>query len=89
MSFVYVDFILKCKCVSVMVELTSFKSLMVASVLIGYARSATVITQNLVVSEYIQSINRQDDLPAAVGLNMVFKGIFVFTVGQALGNKCG
>ncbi|CAH0562369.1 unnamed protein product [Brassicogethes aeneus] len=68
-------------CRSVMVELSDFKHLLATSLLVGYCRAATVITQNLVVSDYISST----DLPAAVGLNMVAKGVSVLTLGQGLG----
>lgn len=41
----------------------------------------TVVNQNLTVSEYCPELK----LPAALGLNMVNKGLVVLSVGQFLG----
>lgn len=57
--------------------------LIVMSAVFGYVRAATVVNQNLVVSEYAT----KDQLPGALGLNMVAKGIAVITIGQLLGKK--
>lgn len=68
-------------CRSSLVELSTVNSVYVASFTTGYFRAATVINQNLVISEYIH----KDKLPSAVGLNMVFKGLSVITIGQLFG----
>lgn len=56
--------------------------LLVMSAVFGYVRAATVVNQNLVVSEYAT----KDQLPGALGLNMVAKGVAVISIGQLLGN---
>lgn len=53
------------------------------SAVYGYVRAATVVNQNLTISEY----TTEDKLAGALGLNMVTKGLLVITVGQVLG-KC-
>lgn len=55
--------------------------LIIMSAIYGYVRAATVVNQNLTISEYTS----QDKLAGAIGLNMVTKGILVMTVGQFLG----
>ncbi|XP_066257236.1 monocarboxylate transporter 12-like [Euwallacea similis] len=66
---------------SVLVYLTSYQGVLAVSVIVGYIRSITIINQNLVISEYIP----KNELPSAVGLNMVVKGFFVMSVGEPLG----
>lgn len=55
--------------------------LLIISALYGYVRAATVVNQNLTISEYAT----EDKLAGALGLNMIAKGVFVMTVGQLLG----
>lgn len=55
--------------------------LIAMSALFGYVRAATVVNQNLVVSEYAS----KERLAAALGLNMVAKGVAVISIGQLLG----
>ncbi|XP_017772636.1 PREDICTED: monocarboxylate transporter 12 [Nicrophorus vespilloides] len=69
-------------CRSLVAMQTTLETVLVASVICGYVRAATVINQNLTVSEYCTN---EKKLPAALGLNMVAKGIFVLTVGQLFG----
>lgn len=52
------------------------------SAIYGYVRAATVVNQNLTISEY----TTEDKLAGALGLNMVTKGLLVITIGQVLGN---
>lgn len=56
-------------------------SLIGMSAVFGYTRAATVVNQNLVVSEYAT----RERLAAALGLNMVAKGVAVISIGQLLG----
>lgn len=65
---------------------TSFPATVAASALCGYVRAATVINQNLTVSEYCEN-NKGSHLASALGLNMVSKGIFVLTLGQFFGKQ--
>lgn len=55
--------------------------LLFMSAVYGYVRAATVVNQNLTISEY----TTEDKLAGALGLNMVTKGLLVITVGQVLG----
>lgn len=71
------------KCVSVLAIQSTFYMVVVASILAGYFRAATVINQNLTISEHCDDAK----LPAGLGLNMVTKGVFVLSVGQFLGKK--
>lgn len=56
--------------------------IIICSLITGYIRAGTVVNQNLTISEYCS----QDQLPYALGLNMVNKGLVVITLGQFLGN---
>lgn len=62
-------------------ETSSRNKLIIMSAIYGYVRAATVVNQNLTISEYTS----QDKLAGALGLNMITKGILVITVGQFLG----
>lgn len=55
--------------------------LLIMSAIYGYVRAATVVNQNLTISEYAS----EDKLAGALGLNMIAKGVFVMTIGQLLG----
>ncbi|XP_050304142.1 monocarboxylate transporter 12-like [Anthonomus grandis grandis] len=66
---------------SLLVYSTTYTMVMIMSVVVGYLRAITVINQNLVISEYIP----KEELPSAVGLNMLVKGFFVISVGEPLG----
>ncbi|KAF5270912.1 hypothetical protein FQA39_LY08293 [Lamprigera yunnana] len=67
---------------SILAEQTKYEIIIFLCILCGYIRAAPVLTQNLTVSEYCTDDNK---IPAAVGLNMVAKGISVLAVGQLLG----
>ncbi|XP_059609274.1 monocarboxylate transporter 12 isoform X2 [Phlebotomus argentipes] len=56
-------------------------SLLIISGLYGYIRAATVVNQNLCVSEHCT----QEKLAGALGLVMIAKGISVISLGQLLG----
>lgn len=71
------------KCVSVLALQSTFYTVAAASILVGYVRAATVINQNLTISENCDDAK----LPAALGLNMVAKGVIVLSVGQFLGKS--
>ncbi|CAH1109466.1 unnamed protein product [Psylliodes chrysocephalus] len=66
---------------SVEVQMPSYLYLAIVGFIVGYFRAIAVINQNLVISEYIS----KDQLPSAVGLNMVTKAILTLTIGQCLG----
>lgn len=70
--------------VAVLAEQETFQWVIVGSILCGYIRAMSVVNQNLTVSEYCQE--HESKLPAALGLNMVTKGLVVLSVGQFLGN---
>uniref|UniRef100_A0A1L8DED4 Putative monocarboxylate transporter n=1 Tax=Nyssomyia neivai TaxID=330878 RepID=A0A1L8DED4_9DIPT len=62
-------------------ETSKRENLLIISAIYGYIRAATVVNQNLCVSEHCS----QDKLPGALGIVMVAKGISVITLGQLLG----
>lgn len=66
---------------SLMAHTSARTELIVMSAVLGYVRAATVVNQNLVVSEYAS----RERLAAALGLNMVAKGVAVISIGQLLG----
>lgn len=66
---------------SVLAEQNTLHSVILGSILCGYVRAASVVNQNLAVSEYCL----EGKLPAALGLNMVAKGLVVLSVGQFFG----
>lgn len=57
-----------------------FKPILISAIY-GYVRAATVVNQNLTISEYAS----QDKLSGALSLNMIAKGISVMLIGQLLG----
>lgn len=61
----------------------NYIAVIMASGLCGFFRSTIVVNQNLVVSEYCKE--DESKLPAALGLNMVMKGISIISIGQLLG----
>ncbi|KAK4872190.1 hypothetical protein RN001_016314 [Aquatica leii] len=67
---------------SILAQQTEYEIIITLCVLCGYIRAATVVTQNLTVSEYCVDHSK---IPSAVGLNMVAKGIAVLGVGQLFG----
>ncbi|XP_026476204.1 uncharacterized protein LOC113381602, partial [Ctenocephalides felis] len=66
---------------ALLAEQKSYTGLIAISALCGYVRAATVVNQNLVLSEHCKASR----LPAALGLGMCVKGAFVITIGQFLG----
>lgn len=62
-------------------ETTDITSLMVLSALTGITKSATVLNNNLAISEYV----RPEKLAGGLGLNMITKAVLVITVGSFLG----
>jgi MFS transporter, MCT family, solute carrier family 16 (monocarboxylic acid transporters), member 14 len=57
--------------------------LVVVSVAAGLVRGAAILNLNLVIAEHCCD----DTLPAALGINMVIKGIVILTIGPFLGNN--
>lgn len=68
---------------AILAETSNRTSLIVMSAVYGYVRAATVVNQNLTISEYAA----QDKLASSLSLTMIMKGIFVMTIGQFLGNS--
>lgn len=66
---------------TVLAETLDRQKLIVISAIYGYVRAATVVNQNLTISEYAS----QDKLSSALSLNMIAKGMFVMSIGQFLG----
>lgn len=66
---------------AILAETTDRTSLILMCALYGYVRAATVVNQNLTISEYAA----QDKLASSLSLTMIMKGIFVMTIGQLLG----
>lgn len=65
-------------------ELTDYTSLIIACAFFGYCRALTVVNQVLTVAEFCSKYC-PEKLPGALGLNMLFKGLSVITIGQLLG----
>lgn len=68
---------------TILAETTNRTSLILMSALYGYVRAATVVNQNLTISEYAP----QDKLASSLSLTMIMKGVFVMTIGQLLGER--
>lgn len=68
---------------AILAETADRYQLIIISAIYGYVRAATVVNQNLTISEYTS----QDKLAGALGLNMITKGFLVITVGQFLGKN--
>ena len=62
-------------------ETTDLTSLLVLSALTGITKSATVLNNNIAISEQV----RPEKLAGGLGLNMIIKAILVITVGSFLG----
>lgn len=67
---------------AILAQTSDRNSLIVMSAIYGYVRAATVVNQNLTISEYAS----QDRLASSLSLTMIMKGVFVMTIGQLLGN---
>lgn len=66
---------------ALLAETLARPKLLIMSAVYGYIRAATVVNQNLTISEYAS----QDKLSGALALNMIAKGISVMLIGQLLG----
>nr|CAD7196292.1 unnamed protein product [Timema douglasi] len=58
-----------------------FKIILLSLAFCGFVRGVTVVNLNLSISEYCSN----DKLPAALGINMVIKGVFILAFGPLLG----
>lgn len=63
--------------------MTDMTGLAIMSFMSGFFRGLTVVNMNIAVSEHIA----KEKVPAAVGINMVLKGIFILCIGPLLGKK--
>lgn len=68
---------------AILAETTNRNHLILMSAVYGYVRAATVVNQNLTISEY----SPQDKLASSLSLTMIMKGVFVMTIGQFLGKN--
>ncbi|XP_015834478.1 uncharacterized protein LOC658985 isoform X1 [Tribolium castaneum] len=68
-------------CRSVLAEQTDWTPIMVWLVICGFFRGAALINFTITISEY----SSLEKLPAAFGLHMVGKGLFVVAIGPILG----
>lgn len=64
-----------------MAEQTDWTMMMIWLVICGFARGAAMINFMITISEY----SSLEKLPAAFGLHMVGKGLFVVALGPVLG----
>lgn len=65
----------------VLAEQTDWNMIMVWLVICGFVRGAALINFTITISEY----SSLEKLPAAFGLHMVGKGLFVVAIGPVLG----
>jgi hypothetical protein len=71
-----------CSCnVPVFAEQTDYTALMATLVINGFFRGATFINFTLTIAEYCSL----DKLPAAFGLHMVAKGLFIVALSPPIG----
>ncbi|KAG8229385.1 hypothetical protein J437_LFUL000906 [Ladona fulva] len=66
---------------SVIAELSNYYALLVVSALCGFVRGSTVVNFNLSIAENCSA----KQLPAALGINMVMKGVSILVLGPVLG----
>lgn len=69
---------------SALAEVGEWIQLETILIISGFFRGATLINMMLVISEYCDS--KMDKLPAAFGIHMVAKGIFIVALGPLIGN---
>jgi hypothetical protein len=69
--------------VTVLAEQTEYTALMVTLVISGFFRGATLINFALTISEHCSL----EKLPAAFGLHMVAKGLFIAALGPVGGEN--
>jgi hypothetical protein len=67
----------------VLAEQTDYTALMVTLVISGFFRGATLINFMLTISEHCSL----EKLPAAFGLHMVAKGLFIVALGPVIGKN--
>ncbi|XP_071448024.1 monocarboxylate transporter 14 isoform X2 [Hetaerina americana] len=66
---------------SVIAELTDYYNLLIVSAICGFVRGSTIVNFNLSIAEHCSSAQ----LPAALGINMVMKGVSILILGPILG----
>ncbi|XP_046398562.1 monocarboxylate transporter 9 isoform X2 [Ischnura elegans] len=66
---------------SVIAELRDYYTLLIVSAICGFVRGSTVVNFNLSIAEHCSSAQ----LPAALGINMVMKGVSILILGPVLG----
>lgn len=68
---------------STLAELTSYGNLMICCAVFGYLRAIFVVNQMLTISEFCTRWF-PEKVAGAIGINMVFKGLAVLSIGQLL-----
>lgn len=66
---------------TVMAEQTEWTNILIWLIICGFVRGAALINFTITISEY----SSLEKLPAAFGLHMVGKGLFVVAFGPVLG----
>lgn len=69
---------------SILAEQTNYAVLIVVCAFFGYFRALVVVNQVLTIAEFCTKRYPQK-LPAALGINMIIKGVSVITIGELLG----
>ncbi|CAH1159685.1 unnamed protein product [Phaedon cochleariae] len=72
-------------CRSVLAEQTDWTMIVIWLFVCGFARGLTLINYTITIAEYSSNYSTMEKLPAAFGLHMVGKGMFVVVIGPLLG----
>lgn len=70
---------------SALAQQTEWYRLVIWLLISGFARGATLINFTITVAEYTSKFSTLEKLPAAFGLHMVGKGLFIVILGPLLG----
>ncbi|XP_074026106.1 uncharacterized protein [Leptinotarsa decemlineata] len=72
-------------CRSALAQQTDWTMIVIWLFICGFARGATLINYTITIAEYSSTYSTLEKLPAAFGLHMVCKGLFVVVIGPLLG----
>ncbi|KAG5870484.1 hypothetical protein JTB14_001678 [Gonioctena quinquepunctata] len=72
-------------CRSALAQQTDWTMIVIWLFICGFARGTTLINYTITIAEYTSNYSTMDKLPAAFGLHMVCKGLFVVVIGPLLG----
>ncbi|CAG9859715.1 unnamed protein product [Phyllotreta striolata] len=70
---------------SALAHQTEWTNIVIWLLICGFARGATLINFTITIAEYTSRFSTLEKLPAAFGLHMVGKGLFVVVLGPLLG----